>query len=411
MAIRTLQIIDRLNVGGPTKYVTWLAAGLDPEEFETLLVTGTIPPGEGDMAWFTREAGVTPVIIPEMSRELSPKDLLVLWKLLVLMFRYQPDIVHTHKAKAGAVGRAAALIYRLVTGKRCQIVHIYHGHIFHSYYGRLKTTFFLTIERWLARLATDRILTISAQQREEIGGTFRVGHPDQHQVIPYGLDFSTTSGPTLHEVLGITDRSIPLVGLVGRLCEVKNHEMFIEAAAILHERQIPVRFVILGDGHLREELEAQVRAKGLTETVLFTGFRDDVMNLYADLTLVAITSLNEGTPFTLIEGMNFGVPAVATAVGGVVDLMGDPITDDTSPVGQPDSSPLPGVELRPHGALVRSRDSESFATAVQLLLEDPARRTGMGDRARRYIHQNFSRERFISDIAELYRQMVVGRGR
>lgn len=408
MAIRTLQIIDRLNVGGPTKYVTWLAAGLDPEEFETLLITGTIPPGEGDMSWFAREAGVTPVIIPEMSRELSPKDLLVLWKLVVMMFRYQPDIIHTHKAKAGAVGRTAALIYRLVTGKRCHVVHIYHGHIFHSYYGRLKTALFLAIERWLGRLATDRILTISAQQREEIGGVFRVGHPDQHQVIPYGLDFSTTSGPTLHEVLGITDRSIPLVGLVGRLCEVKNHEMFIEAAAILRKRQIPVRFVILGDGHLREGLEAQVRAKGLTETVLFTGFRDDVMNLYSDLTLVAITSLNEGTPFTLIEGMNFGVPAVATAVGGVVDLMGDPYPCQSSL--SPERA-ISGVELRSHGALVRSRDSESFANAVQTLLQDAALRKGMGDRARQYIHQHFSRERFISDIAALYRQMVAGRGR
>ncbi|MFM8394793.1 MAG: glycosyltransferase, partial [Acidobacteriota bacterium] len=139
MPRRVMQIVDRLNVGGPTKYVTWLSSDLDPAQFETILVTGTIPPGEGDMSWFAAQAGVEPVIIPEMSRELSVKDLLVTWKLLCLMFKYKPDLVHTHKAKAGAVGRVAAYIYRVISGRPCRVVHIFHGHIFHSYYGKLKT--------------------------------------------------------------------------------------------------------------------------------------------------------------------------------------------------------------------------------------------------------------------------------
>ncbi|MBK7598936.1 MAG: glycosyltransferase [Acidobacteria bacterium] len=145
--------------------MTWLTAGLDPARFETLLITGTVPPGEGDMSWFAHQAGITPVIIPEMSRELSLKDILVIFKLLREMIRFKPDIIHTHKAKAGAAGRSAGLIYKLLTGGRCKIIHTYHGHIFHSYYGKAKTSLFISIERALARLATDIIITISEQQR------------------------------------------------------------------------------------------------------------------------------------------------------------------------------------------------------------------------------------------------------
>jgi hypothetical protein len=166
--LRVLRIIDRLNVGGPTKHVTWLTAGLAKEGVETTLVTGTIAPGEGDMSWFAREAGVAPVVLPRMSRALGPADVGVAWQLYRLMRRLRPDVVHTHKAKAGAVGRAAALLYRWTTRRRVAIVHTFHGHVFHGYYGRLASRAFVWIERTLARLGTDRIVTISAQQRSEI---------------------------------------------------------------------------------------------------------------------------------------------------------------------------------------------------------------------------------------------------
>lgn len=400
MATRVMQIIDRLNVGGPTKYVTWLATGLDPSDFETILVTGTIPPGEGDMSWFALDAGVSPLIIPEMSRELSSKDLVVIWKLLQLMLRYQPDIVHTHKAKAGAVGRLAVLLYRLISRKRCRVVHIFHGHIFHSYYGPIKTMIFLTIERILARLATDRILTISQQQREEIGEKFGVGAPDQHEVIAYGLDFTAPDGPSLHNILAIAD-DVPIVGIVGRLCEVKNHSMFIEAARILHERQIRVVFAIIGDGHLRDQLERHVTVCGLDKMVRFTGFRDDVMNLYQDLSIAAITSLNEGTPFTLIEAMNYGIPVAATSVGGVVDLMGTKIELPKS-----DSLDLGQIQFWQNGVTVDSRNALAYANAVQYLIENQAIRQTMGDHALKFCQHNFSRERFIGDLASLYRRLL-----
>lgn len=400
MAKRIVQIIDRLNVGGPTKYVTWLSADLSPEEpreFETLLITGTVPPGEGDMSWFARDAGLSPLIIPEMSRELSLKDILVLWKLIIILFKFKPDLVHTHKAKAGAIGRAAALIYRTLTGRKCRIVHVYHGHIFHSYYGRLKSSIFVAIERLMAIIATDRILTISNQQRREIAEDFRVGFPRQHVVIPYGLDFTVTSGPSLRQIPSLADPQIPLVGLAGRLCEVKNHEMFIEAAEILQQRGVRVKFVIIGDGHLRNQLEAMVKDRNLGDTVCFTGFRDDVMNLYQDLTIAAITSLNEGTPFTLIEAMNFGVPSVATAVGGVVDLMGARLADHPE---------FPGVNFWENGLTVSSRDSKAYADAIQYMLTNDSTRIDKGSNARQFIEANFSKQRFLRDIALLYRELL-----
>src|SRR2546428_6746837 len=194
--IRVVRIIDRLNIGGPAKHVTWLTAGLDPERFETTLITGVVPEGEGDMGYFARAAGVKPVLIEEMSRELSLGDVVVILKILRELFRLKPHIVHTHKAKAGAVGRVAAAIYKWLTPsalllrpRKLAVVHTYHGHIFHSYYGAAKTRLFIAIERALARFCTDRIVAISERQRDEIRGKFKVGRFEQFAVIPLGIDF------------------------------------------------------------------------------------------------------------------------------------------------------------------------------------------------------------------------------
>ena len=195
--MKILRIIARLNVGGPARHVVWLTEGLKPDGYETLLVAGVVPPGEDDMSYVAAAAGVQPFILPEMSREISVKDAVTVWKLFRLMRRERPDIVHTHTAKAGTVGRVAGLMYRWLTpaalvGKprRCSFVHTYHGHVFHSYYGKLKTRLFLAIERFLARFATDRIVVISEQQRREINEVFRVGRREQFAVIPLGIDMS-----------------------------------------------------------------------------------------------------------------------------------------------------------------------------------------------------------------------------
>src|SRR2546423_127639 len=189
-----------------------------------------------------------PLYMPQMSREISLKDALTVWKLYRLLLRERPDIVHTHTAKAGTVGRVAGLLYRWLTPaalvgrpRRCRFVHTYHGHIFHSYYGRWKTRLFLLVEQALARLATDAIVVISPQQLEEINGRFRVGRREQFEVIPLGLDTrafdeARARRATLRREWGARDEDL-LVGIVGRLTEIKNHRLFLEAAALLKKRR------------------------------------------------------------------------------------------------------------------------------------------------------------------------------
>lgn len=419
--MKIVRIIARLNVGGPARHVVWLTAGLRGAECETVLVAGIVPPGEDDMSYFAREHGVEPLIIPQMSREISPKDALTVWKLYRLLKRVRPDIVHTHTAKAGTVGRLAGLLYRWLTPatligrpRRCRFVHTYHGHIFHSYYGKLKTRVFLLIEKTLARLATDRIIVISPQQLREIHEEFGVGRASQFTVIPLGLDTSVFANwperrPLLRDELKINDEDV-LVGIVGRLTEVKNHALFLRAAARLKEKTGlsrglgRVRFVIIGDGHLRANLEDEAHELGLDDDVLFLGTRNDPENFYAALDIVALTSLNEGTPLTLIEAMTNARACVATAVGGVVDLLGEKVSDSAEERGAAWTICERGVRVRP-------KDAEAFSEALAQLIGAPDLRNELGTRSASFVEQNYSKTRLLTDVMNLYREMTQEKSR
>jgi glycosyltransferase involved in cell wall biosynthesis len=404
-AISVVRIIDRLNIGGPAKHVVWLTAGL-ADGFETELITGTVPEGEGDMGYFANRAGVEAFVIAEMSRELSLRDALVVWKLFTRLRTLKPQIVHTHKAKAGAVGRVAAMLYKWLTPsalllrpRNCRIVHTFHGHIFHSYYGPVKTRLFIVIERLLARFCTDRIIVVSEQQRREICGSYRIGRPDQFQVVPLGVDleeFGDRHGEFRQE-LGIRYDELA-VGIVGRLCEVKNHAMLLEVAARIasesNNKTRSLRIVVVGDGHLREALERQVRELSIADRVVFAGFCEDVTSSYADLDMVVLTSLNEGTPLTLIEAMCCGRAVASTEVGGVVDVMGER------------REARDGFTVWDHGVTAPSQDVEAFARALSFLIERPELRREMGERGRAFVRTRLSKERLVSDVEEVYRGLL-----
>jgi glycosyltransferase involved in cell wall biosynthesis len=402
--MKILRIIARLNVGGPARHVVWLTEGLRPFGYETLLVAGVVPPGEDDMSYVAAASGVQPFTLPQMSREISVKDALTIWKLFRLMRSERPDIVHTHTAKAGTVGRLAGMMYSALSGKtrRCRFVHTYHGHVFHSYYGKFKTRLFLTIERFLARFATDRIIVISAQQRREINEVFRVGRREQFAVIPLGIDLSAYASwrerrPRLRTELNMTDDDT-LIGIIGRLTEIKNHRLLLEAAAWLKKSMgSRARFVIIGDGNLRPDLEAQAQSLGLENNVLFLGSRDDPEDFYPALDIVALTSLNEGTPLTLIEAMANARPVVATSVGGVIDLLGAPATQFDE---------APGYQICERGISVASGDAEGFARGLARLIDDPGLCDGLGRAGLEFVTQNYAKERLLTDISELYRELV-----
>jgi glycosyltransferase involved in cell wall biosynthesis len=414
--VKIVRVIARLNVGGPSKHVIWLTKGMQNSECESLLVAGTVPPGEDDMGYFATEQGVSPIFVSQMSREISLKDAVTIWKLYRLFVRERPDIVHTHTAKAGTVGRVAGLLYRWLTPglflghpRPCRFVHTYHGHIFHSYYGPLKTRFFLAIEKALALLITDRIVVISEQQRREINEEFGVGRAEHFAVIPLGLDLDVFAdwkerGQSFREELGLRKGDI-LVGVVGRLTEIKNHELFLRAVADFKTRVwrpstgSVVRFVVIGDGALRAKLEQIAASLDLSKDVMFAGSRRNLEDLYPALDIVALTSLNEGTPLTLIEAMANARPVISTAVGGVVDLLGDPISEK------------PGALFLTcqRGVSVPPNDAAAFADGLGRLVDDPTLRREIGERGLQFVQSNYSKDRLLEDESALYAELLMGR--
>ena len=399
--MKILRIIARLNVGGPARHVIWLTEALSRDGFESVLVTGSVPDNEDSLEWFAADVGVTPTQIKEMSRELSLSDIRSFFRLLKIIFRERPDVIHTHTAKAGTLGRAAGLLYRFLSRKPVRIVHTYHGHVFHGYYGRLKTGLFLFIERVLAKIATDRIVTISELQRSEINETFKVGRSSQFAVIPLGLDLELIRCAdvkrNLKSQLGFSEDAF-LIGFSGRFTEIKNLEMLLRVAETIHSRgRKDFGLVMIGDGHLRNELEAKATKFMLGSHVRFLGVLENPFEVIGALDSVVLSSLNEGTPLSLLEAMAMGKAVVSTEVGGVPDILGSKVSEKD------------GVCVREHGLGVKSGDVEAFANALELLMDDQQLRIDVGSRAKEFVEREYSKERLVSDVKQLYLSLF-GRG-
>lgn len=401
-------MIARLNVGGPARHVVWLTDALQNKEFQSVLITGKVPPGEEDMEYFAAQHDVKPVFISEMSRELSPKDIISLWKIYRELRKEKPDIIHTHTAKAGTLGRVAGFAYRWFTpgtiiGKprRIKLIHTYHGHIFHSYYGNLKTKIFLFIEKALSYFATDRILVLSEQQMGEIHEKFGVGRADQFRIVPLGIDLeklksSDEKRKKFRAEINAAEGDI-IVGLIGRLTEIKNHSMFLKAVKLYSGHSSAekprIKFVIIGDGHLREKLESESKALGINDLAIFVGNRNDPDVFYAGLDIVALTSFNEGTPLSLIEAMASERAIVSTGVGGVVDLLGDEKTAGEKFI------------LCERGVKVASEDTQGFFNGLIYLAKNEQLRIDLGQKGREYAWARYSKDRLIQDVKNIYREI------
>jgi len=382
--IRILRIIARLNVGGPAIHVALLTERLSPPEYESLLVCGNIDPTEGDMAYFARERGVEPLVLPELGRALNMvSDLRTIWKLYRLMRRYRPDIVHTHTAKAGFTGRLAARLAGVPV-----IVHTFHGHVFRGYFSPAKTRVFLLLERLAARMS-DAVLTLTETLRSELADEFRVTSRERITVLPLGFDLSPFLTAERHSGAFRRDWNIPpgvpLIGLVGRMVPVKNIPLFLQAAALVRAERPEARFVLIGDGELRGQLEAQVDELGLRPAITFTGWQRDLAPAYADMDVLVISSVNEGTPVSVIEALATGCPVVATAVGGLPDLL--------------DHGAL--------GKLVPSGDAGALAQAILETLRQPYD----GAAARRLMGERYGIDRLVADLDTLYRNLLRAKGR
>ncbi len=406
--MKIVRIIARLNVGGPARHVVWLNEALNDDQFQSVLLTGTVPDGEENMEHFAENHGVKPVFIKEMSRELSPKDLISLWRVYGYLRKYTPDVIHTHTAKAGTIGRIAGFIYKWFTPKtligkprNVQIVHTFHGHVFHSYYGKFKTGIFLFIERCLARFATDKVVVISAQQKNEINEHFHIGRSEQFRIIPLGLDFKPFEDLNRHRNklrvdIGAKDDEI-LVGIIGRLTEVKNHALFLEVVRKYKDDSDDgspkLRFLIVGDGNIGEALREKAKSLDLEGEVVFLGNRNDPEVCYAGIDIVALTSLNEGTPLSLIEAMACGKPVISTMVGGVSDLLGA-IEENRG-----------DYFICERGIGAKSQDASGFYTGLKFLISDSDLQRSYSLKGEKFVKEGYSKDRLVADIKNLYGEL------
>jgi glycosyltransferase involved in cell wall biosynthesis len=357
------------------------------------------------MSYLALEQGVRPRRIEGLGREISPwNDLRVLLRLLRIFRRFRPRIVHTHTAKAGTLGRAAGALWNLAHPRKGRVlmIHTFHGHVFHSYFGRWKTLVFLGIERFLGRF-TDRVVVISRAQRADICGTYRIAAPHKARIVPLGFNlapFARDDGEEDARIRGMRSEASAqpfLVGLVGRLAPVKNHRLLLEAAQHLRSQGElrHFRFVIVGDGELRTALERETGALGLSDVFHYAGWRKEMAPVYRALDAVTLTSLNEGTPVSLIEAMAAARPIAATAVGGVPDLLGRVL-----------AHPEPGIGRAERGLLVESGNARALAGALVRLRDSRDEAVAMGVRARRFVLDMYGMERLVNDIKGLYREVL-----
>lgn len=404
--IRILRVIARLNIGGPAINAINLSARLDNNRYRTMLVCGKVGANEGDMAYLALDMDLKPFYINGLVREISLlDDLKSFIKLRKIMRRFQPDILHTHTAKAGTLGRLAGISLNLFRRNlnRIKIVHTFHGHIFHSYFGSCKTFLFIEIERFLSKF-TDRIIVLSSRQKEDICHTYRIAKPDRAKIIPLGFDLSAFSKQSKDSMslrrryFPNTAEKVDLVGIIGRLTPVKNHRMFLEAISCLKDSGAIdlFRFLIIGDGELKMELIHYSRELGIEEWVAFSGWQKDMPSLYKGLDIVVLTSLNEGTPVTLIEAMSAGIPVVATDVGGVRDLLGN------------QGRVLEGFQIAQNGILVPSGKSANLARALLFLSRNEEISKEMTSRAKKFVMEKFSLERLVMDMESLYSELAAG---
>lgn len=375
---KVLRIINRFNIGGPTYNAAYLSKYLEPD-YETLLVGGAKDESEDSSEFILDSLGLSPIIIPEMKREVNFKqDRIAYQKIKEIIADFKPDIVHTHASKAGAIGRLAAHKMKVP-----QIYHTFHGHVFHSYFGNAKTKMYKNVERYLAKKSTN-IIAISDIQKQELSIEHKICAADKIKVVPLGFDLNRfrenleEKREKFRAEWKIAADEVA-IGIVGRLVPIKDHQFFLDVAnKINNSTNKKVKFIIVGDGELRSELEAYIEENRI-KNIVFTSWQKSVDVVNAGLDIICLTSKNEGTPVSLIEAQASSRPIVSTNVGGIENVVLKNETAFLSEVG----------------------DLDSYVSNLQKLIEDEKLRNSMSLKGG-HVFTNYHYTRLISDMKELY---------
>jgi glycosyltransferase involved in cell wall biosynthesis len=381
-----MRIITRLAGGGPPVHAALLNRGIGRHGFDSVLVFGECGPGETDMSYLLRD-GDAVERVPSLVPSLSPwRDFLAFLAIFRLVRRYRPDIVHTHTAKAGLLGRIAATL----AGCRC-IVHTYHGHVLAGYFPSHINRMIQKLEQWLGRLSL-ALCTVSPQQVRELTEQFAVADERKFRVIPLGIELDRFAG------VPVPDFNSPrlTVAWLGRFVPIKNLPLLLKVASICQQRGLAVEFLAAGEGVLRREIEAQASEKRLAN-VEFLPWQEDVLPVLLRSHLLILTSHREGTPLALIQGMAAGRPFLSTPAGGVVDL----------------GAGVPKLEQDAwwyeNGTLCRA-EAAAFVDALERVLADRAVLWRQSESARAFAQRNFSDARLSGDMAHLYRELLAPAG-
>jgi glycosyltransferase involved in cell wall biosynthesis len=397
-SIRILRILNRTNLGGPVYNATFLSAFLD-KSFETLLVSGVPTSDELEYNEFISKYAINYKQINHLEREISPvNDLKAFLEIKKIIQEFKPHIVHTHAAKAGLIGRLAAFYCRVPI-----ILHTFHGHVFHNYFGKLKTQFYIILERFLAKLSTG-IITISEIQKKELCSIYKITSIDKAHIIPLGLDLEPfyqnrdIKRQGFREKFNVADDEIA-IGIVGRLVPIKNFGLFVDAIAqVLQSTTKKIKVLIIGDGEERNNIETQLKQLHIpynyypenktTEKVTLTSWLTNMDEVFAGLDIVCLTSLNEGTPVSLIEAQASCKPIVTTNVGGIKDIV---IENETAFI-------TPTNEVTP------------FVNALMKLIENDTLRIEMGKEGYNFVKNKFDKMRLVHDMSSLYKKLLSLKG-
>jgi glycosyltransferase involved in cell wall biosynthesis len=384
---RVLQVIARLNVGGPAIQAITLSRLLEERGYTTRLIRGQEGAREGSMDALAEHYAVTPLNLPTLKRRIGLADLVSLVFLVRQIRSWQPQILHTHAAKAGALGRTAALL----AGRRRPkvIVHTFHGHVLTGYFPRPISAAFTLIERALARFTTC-LIAVSDEVRSDLV-RLRVAPPDKIIVLPLGFDFSGFDASdeqrrkrreAFRRLLGIP-LDVPVVALVARLEPIKRVDRFMRVANLVTEPG-ETWFLVVGDGALREQLQQSPEASRLGHRLVWAGLRNDMPDVYFASDVLAVTSDNEGTAVSAIEAQAAGLPVVATRVGGMPTVVDDGRS----------------------GLLVEPDDEEGFAAALELVLLDDELKRDLCKKGAKHARSEFSLDRLTGRIDALYRCLL-----
>ena len=401
MAVKVLRIYSRINLGGPIYNVAYLSKYLAPE-FETKILLGPALPDEATANHLLDSLELDYTILPEMKRSVNPfQDFKSILKVRKIIKEFKPDIVHTHTAKAGAVGRLAAWSCGVPI-----IIHTFHGHVFHSYFSKPVSWAVKMFERFLASLSTV-IVTISDVQKEEIGTIYKIAKLKKIQVVPLGLDLdkfainAVENRVRFRSQYGLKDDESGMA-LIGRFAPVKNHGLLFDAIKWIKDQEPfffkKMIFFLVGDGDLKSSFQEKLHGYGIPFSeksrtftgggVVFTSWIIRVDEVMTGFDAIVLTSHNEGTPLSLIESQAAGVPVISTRVGGVENV----------------------VQNNKTGIIVPAGNMELLAQAMIRLVQNPDERKNMGAAGKEWAQSKYSFRRLVSDMRILYRNELTQKG-